>query len=162
MPDDTPKPKPRKKRASKRVRQQRGSAGCMGIIAFVFLTVAGVLAFNTWSFNQRATTVDAIVIDIEVVSDDEGTTYRPVFGFPGPEGPVEASPKVAASGYDYDIGDTVEVRYDPEDPTHAIPTGALTPWMFALVAGTFGTLILIVAGLTLASSIKADRRRDAK
>ena len=165
MTDDAPKadskPKPKRRRRPTQADRQRNTAGCMGVIALIVLGIAGVLAFNTWSFIQRAEVVEAIVIDVEIIVGDEGDTYRPVFGFAGPNGPVEASPKVATSGYDYDIGDAVEIRYDPDDPSHAIPTGSIAPWLIPIVVGSFGGLIVVIAALTFISAARADRRRKA-
>ncbi|MEM1184989.1 MAG: DUF3592 domain-containing protein [Planctomycetota bacterium] len=137
---------------------KKNSAGCLGVIAMVFLGIAGVLAFNTWSFINRAVVTEAIVIDVEVFDDDEGVTYRPVFGFPTGNGPVEASPKVATGEYDYEIGETVEIRYDPDDPTHAIPTGAAGPWIFVMISGGFGAIVAAVAVLTFVSALKSKTR----
>ncbi|MEM7755292.1 MAG: DUF3592 domain-containing protein [Planctomycetota bacterium] len=142
-------------RASKKIRQQRRTAGCMGIIAIVFLGVALGFTISTWLFEQRSRVIDAIVIDIERVGDD---AYRPTFGFAGPDGPIEASPKVASGSYAYAIGDTVEIRYDPDDPTHALPTGTAAEYLIPIIAGSFGAIVLTLAVLTLASSMRAQRR----
>ncbi|HEY2982253.1 MAG TPA: DUF3592 domain-containing protein, partial [Anaerolineales bacterium] len=88
-----------------------------GGIGLVMLAIAGMLYFREQSFLQRAETATGTVTDFNMSSSSEGgSSYCPVIEFSTRDGqPVRYYGNVCSAPPAFDLGDQVEVLYDPDN-----------------------------------------------
>jgi Protein of unknown function (DUF3592) len=115
-------------------------------IGVLLLAVAAVTAFLTFRFLAGSERADGTVIDLRESYDsqDDTTSYYPVVRFETAEGqPVRFESDVSTSD---DVGDTVEVFYDPDDPNDAKLAGFFNLWGLSLIFGALGAVFTGVGG----------------
>ena len=133
--------------------------GLLIIKAFcaVFAVVgAGVLFFaftmfnDTRSFVARSVPTDGTIVDfVEVITqDDEGrdvSTYAPRFEFIDGNGEVQRVTSPQSSSFNSEeIGDTIPILYDPENPTDANIDSFGNLWLGSVLLSVFGLIFFIV------------------
>ncbi len=112
--------------------------------------VIGVLGFHflldSRRFYARATaTADGVVVDVVESNSGENTAYFPVVRFVTPfEQTVEF--KSDSTDRDYQLGDSVRVRYDPRNPQDA----RLDTW---LEQGGFGATLMLIGFFALIGGV---------
>jgi hypothetical protein len=107
----------------------------VGVLIFVVGAVIGVFAYRFIAGSEEA---DGTVIDLKESYDsqDDTTVYYPIVRFTTAEGrTVEFESNVSSS---HDVGDRVEVLYDPDDPTDARLSGFFNLWFGSLAFGAVG------------------------
>lgn len=114
----------------------------------LFMLVGAVFAVCRWSYLKRAVTAKATITNlIERKSDDGDKLYAPVYVFTDRQG---QSVKIISSTASFpppgEIGDTIEILYDPADPKHSIQNTFFEVWGFPAIAGGLGALYFIVFG----------------
>ena len=107
-------------------------------IGGVILIVGLALAVNTALFISRAVVTDATVVEVSTSWHEGDPMFQPTFEFDTPDGTVLGGPTAASSEWDYELGEQVEVRYDPDDPERAIPTDAFSTWIIPGVVAVMG------------------------
>jgi hypothetical protein len=136
-----------------------------GICLFLFLFVfGGVFAgVGIWFYLRSAelTEVGIVtqgrVVGHESSTDEDGTTYKPTFTFQTGAGISHTVTSMMGSNpRPYDVGDTVEVIYDPEHPSRAEINSFVRMWLFPLIFGGIGILILI--GLFIGTGVSLYKR----
>ncbi|SFJ88258.1 DUF3592 domain-containing protein [Jannaschia pohangensis] len=132
----------------------------------IVLTIVGIIfcGFGLWmrdevqKFRRRGQKVTGIVTDVEFVKSDDTNgvsgSYRPTLDVTGPDGTiVSCRTMFSSSGYDYAIGQDVDVLYIPGRDTVLVANGAarwVMPAAFLVMGG--GALIaglLALTGVTL-------------
>jgi Protein of unknown function (DUF3592) len=89
-----------------------------GGIGVILLALAGFFYMREVSFLKSAQTASGTVIDYELShsTDNSGSTYCPVIDFTTNAGErVKYYANVCSSPPAYDMGDEVQVLYDPQD-----------------------------------------------
>ena len=127
----------------------------------LLLAAAAVTAFLTYRFIADSERADGTVVDLRESydSEDNTTSYYPVVRFETAEGrPVRFESKVSTSD---DVGDTVEVLYDPDDPEDAKLAGFLNLWFLSLILGALGAVFTGVGGY-IAHRTRTPSREDIK
>jgi hypothetical protein len=135
--------------------------GCGSLIgggAFVVLAL-GLLGFAGYSYLNTQRRMDSWVrvtgevVDYERTSDGEGGTITmPVVEYTTTDGDVvrarpyeERNTDVDAGGYD--IGDTVTVYYNPENPRDMFINDFMHVWFTPVLLGGLGTLFGGIGGI---------------
>jgi hypothetical protein len=128
-------------------------------IGVLLLAVAAVTAFLTFRFVAGSERADGTVVDLRESydSEDDTTSYYPVVRFETTEGrPVRFESDVSTSD---DVGDTVDVLYDPDDPNDAKLAGFFNLWFLSLIFGALGAVFTGVGGY-LAYRTRTPSRED--
>jgi Protein of unknown function (DUF3592) len=85
------------------------------------------------------------VIDMVVHSGSKGSTYAPVIEYVADNGDTyRFTSDIYSSPPSHQVGDQVDVLYDPVHPIDARENAFLTLWLFPLVFGLPGMLIVII------------------
>ncbi|MBD3316295.1 MAG: DUF4870 domain-containing protein [Chitinivibrionales bacterium] len=123
------------------------------LIAFTALVPFGVgyyLYRSTESFLEEAVRVEAVVSGFEKRTADGGSKHYPIFTFEDRRGTIQSiTPGFMSTFFDYKIGDTVSLLYEPQKPHNARIDSWITLWLASLVAGVIG-LIPLTLGLIIA------------
>jgi hypothetical protein len=130
-------------------------------IGVVLLVIAAVMGFFTYRFIEGAERADGTVVDLveSYDSEDNTTVYYPVVRFVTPAGrPVRFKSHSSTSD---DVGDTVEVLYDPDDPTDARVSGIFNVWGFSLITAPLGA-VFVAVGWYLIHRTRAPSREDVQ
>ncbi len=106
-----------------------------GGLGLILPAIAGVLYLNEQKFLSRAEQVTGTVVDLDR-SDD---AYCPVIEFQTKRGePVRYYGNVCSSPPSYDLGERVDVVYDPQNIRHVQMTGFWSQYVGVFVLGVIG------------------------
>jgi hypothetical protein len=120
------------------------------ILGFVFffggpcaLAYSLVSTFRTRDFIRRSVEVTGEVIRLERSVDRGGSAsyieYAPVFSFTVADGNAyTVISKISSSPADFNVGESVRVRYDPTNPQDARIHTFLQTWGAAVIFGVIG------------------------
>lgn len=99
------------------------------------------------------------VVDLEPSQSSDSTTYRAVVRFVDAKGAeIEFSSSTSSNPPAHEIGESVEVFYDPAAPRDAKINGFFDLWGgAAILAGLGAVFFLIGTGIALAGTLKARR-----
>ncbi len=128
--------------------------GTIFVVVGILLLVGGFLSYrNTRRFMAHSTVARGEVMnlvlqatsDSDVPSSDAGT-YHPVIRFETENREaIEFMSNTGSNPPSHRKGDTVTVRYDPNDPYRARVDSFVSLWLLALIPGSLG-LVFIAAG----------------
>ena len=132
------------------------------LIAILILLVGCILSYFAWEvwsvrqvFLSRALRAQAAVIAFKKTSGD--TPQIPVvryFDGQGNAHTFDANPSAQNVG-ETRVGDTIAIRYDPDDPTRAITERNAGIPLKEIVITAFAAGFLFFGGLTLVNGLKA-------
>ncbi|MFQ3584264.1 MAG: DUF3592 domain-containing protein [Cyanobacteriota bacterium] len=115
----------------------------------MFHTIFGaVFAVYRWSYLRRAIPTTATIIDL--IEDKGGvgrrhSVYRPVYIFTDQRG---QSVKVISSAASFppvgEVGDKIEVLYDPDNPQHSIQNDFFSIWGIPALSFGLGGIWVII------------------
>jgi hypothetical protein len=122
----------------------------LGIAALLLLVAIGTFV-KELRFVRGAERATGTVIDLqeERSTDSDGGfhyVYHPVVRFTTAEGRTVEFRSPSGSSSPPDIGDSVEVLYDPDDPSDAQLSGFFDIWLFPIVSG-IGAIAFAFFGL---------------
>ena len=117
------------------------------------LAVGLFLIFRLRSFLARAVSTQGQVIDLVSSSTTEGgTTHYPRVEFTGADGTSHSfQHDVGSNPPAFDVGESVPVRYDPDDPEKAKIAKVLSLWTEPVLVTAVG-IGLILAGLVVVAT----------
>jgi hypothetical protein len=132
-----------------------------GTIGLGLLIGAAILYFNAQSFKESAVKAQGTVVDlVYVASSDGGGGYRPIVQFMTREGEqIEYESNTSSSPAAYDVGETVGIFYNPEDPGDAMIDGFLDAYLAPMILGGIGAVFFAVGGGLLLAQILGRRKR---
>jgi len=115
----------------------------------LFMLIGAVFAVYRWSYLRRAINTPATITNlIERKRDDGDTLYAPVYVFTDQQG---QSVKIISSAASFpppgEVGDEIEILYDPADPKHSIQKTFFDIWGFPAIFGGLGAFYFIVFGV---------------
>jgi uncharacterized protein DUF3592 len=116
---------------------------------------------STRAFLANAISADGVVIGLEERwdSDDGGYTYYPRVRFQTEGGQFhEFTGDVGSSPPSFDIGETVEVLFDPAAPASARIDSFMQLWFVSLILGAIGVVFTAVGGSGLLAATGQARR----
>lgn len=126
------------------------------VVGPLLLAIGVVLLVWNWVFLSNAVPARGTVVNlIEVRSSDGDINFKPEIRYPVPGGETFTRTTTWATNPPfYNVGDTVDVLYDPADPGTMVPDGFWSKWLTTLLFLGVGN-IFTIAGLWQA------RRADA-
>lgn len=107
----------------------------LGLVGFVLLVTAALVAKSTYDLEQAGVRTQAVVVALE----RSGDSYFAVFRFRDTKG-REHTVRSNVSSKNYFAGDGIPILYDPESPLNAVVD---KPLMLYLLPGIFGLLGLL-------------------
>lgn len=120
----------------------------LGPLGLVLLAATVYLLVRTGSFVASAARTRGKVVDLaESRSSDGSSTWHPVVSFEVGGEAVTFKSKFGARPAPYDIGDAVDVLYDPENPPDARIDSFRGLWLGAVIAGSLGLFFAGIAWL---------------
>jgi hypothetical protein len=124
------------------------------VVGLAMLVIAIVVFSRTRRFLATAVSAQGTVTEMiqRTGKDREGRTstiWAPRVRFTVSDQTIEFESKVGSSPPRYAEGQTVEVKYDPQDPNSARVAAASSMWLVPVLVGGIGVILLIV-GLALA------------
>jgi hypothetical protein len=131
-----------------------------GGIGVILLAIAGIVYVREQSFLSRAETATGTVVDLDLSSSsDGGSAYCPVIEFKTKAGePVRYYGNVCSSPPSYNIGDQVEVLYDPQEITHVQMAGFWSQYTGVVVLSCIGVPFLL---FTLWGALPSKKKIDS-
>ena len=123
---------------------------CIGLIAFglIFAIIGGVIVSKKIISKNRCTDeVKGVVIEnVLSSSNEDGSSYAPVFEYEYNGVKHRYKSNVYTSPPSYDVGESVTIMVDPDDPEDIYVIGYYSTWVFGIVFLAVG-LGVSVAGL---------------
>jgi hypothetical protein len=108
-------------------------------LGLVLLVACPATFVHTQRFIAGAERTTGTVIDLSRQTDSDGTvTFNPIVRFTTADGRTVQFVSSSSSSSPPDLGDTVDVLYDPDDPRGAQLSGFFDLWLFPLVFGGVG------------------------
>lgn len=127
-------------------------------IGVLMLAIAGYLSYRVHSFTSTAQVATGEVVSLDQNRDGA----KPIVRFTDRQGrEVEFQSSVRSKPPSHELGERVQVLYDPAEPAEAELDGFISLWLGPLIVGGLGTAFFAIgAGWLL---FKAKRRgRDAR
>lgn len=130
--------------------------GIFALVGAVMLTISAFLYFNEQQFLGRAHTTSGVVIEMgESRSSKGSSTYYPIVEFADNTGKVTRfSSSYSSNPPAYEVGETVEVLYEPGKPAQAEIKGFFSQWLGVIITGLIGIIFDIIGVINLFLSFK--------
>lgn len=127
----------------------------LGFAAFgtLFVGVGLAVAISTQHFLDQSVRATGEVIELAERRSNGETFYCPVVRFRAANGePTQFQANWCSQPADHQVGDRVEVLYDPAHPDQAQIRAEVIPWLFAAIFGGIGSIFAIAgSGIAIAS-----------
>ncbi|QHT67515.1 DUF3592 domain-containing protein [Rhodocytophaga rosea] len=132
------------------------------LVGLVLLTVCVISYYNEQQFLNKAISSSGIVTQLgESRSSKGSSTYYPIVEFTDQTGKKTIfSSSYSSSPPAYEVGETVEVLYEPGKPSQAEIKGFFSQWLAALITGFLG-MIFSTIGLANLFAASRTRKKDA-
>lgn len=113
-----------------------------------FFGLAIILGWRKWGRLRRFTKTTGVVVQVERQADHfddrSSTLYRPTVRFQTADGRVVDHAPATSNNIPSSVGQSIEVHYDPHQPTDALIGGGFRLWFNLLVLGFAGIVFFIV------------------
>ncbi len=128
------------------------------------LAGGGWLGYQQYQFTQRAQRSQGRVVEIEQVisksvdrNKRDSVSLYPVYEFSTPQGGI-ITLRASTGGNEspYQIGDSVEVLYDPIDPKNASIATFSQLWLGTMISSGLGILFIIISTIVFFLMRKAE------
>lgn len=124
--------------------------GIFAGVGAIFLALGLVFLHHTRTFLATAATAPG-----EVIALERRGGYHPVVQFQLPDGePMRFAGQVGSTPPAYQVGQSVEVLYNPEQPRSARIRSFLELWFVATLFTSMGGLFLLIGGVPLISQFR--------
>lgn len=132
-------------------------------MAALFAGITGLAIWLNAGLGLEGRTMGKVVRLETSFSNSSGgsrsTLYCPIVTFAAPDGrQIELPPGFCSSPAAYDVGEAVEVRFDPARPEDAVFGGFIARYLIALVFALFA-LLLLAGGVIARVLIARDAAR---
>lgn len=132
-----------------------------GIVGLAFFVGAWFAYKSTSDFIDRAEDAEGEVIEMIRSRSDDSYTYKPVVEFTAPNGErVEFASSTSSNPPAYDVGEIVDVLYDPDDPHDARIDGAFSLWFLPIFLSIFGLIFTGIATALFMVGFMLNRKRQ--
>ncbi len=155
--DEAPKWSNRLEPPPKKTRRLGRLTYLIVLFPLIFVGFGGYMLFDAIRFIGVAQEAVGTVVDIDIHSDSDGTTYTPTFQFTDEGGQIRTGrTHISSSGYDYAMGAQEEILFDP----HALDAdvrvnGVFSLWGLPVIFSTVG--LLVFAGLLFGLRMSRNR-----
>ena len=106
-------------------------------------------AYVAWQLQTHGITASGTVVQLEEVTDSDGTGYRPLIEFKVNDQTYIFKGIYASNPPRYNVGDQVNIRYDPANPGVAQIDSYFERWLIPAMILPGAILIALVANVTL-------------
>jgi len=131
------------------------------IVGLIALTGSVIVSMNRYAFVKASIETKGEVVELVSVRSSSTTsssiTYAPCIRFTDKYGrPMEFVSSISSSPPSYDVGERVELIYNPEAPEDARMKGFFAIWGLASISGLFGAIFFTIGFLLIYS----DKRKQ--
>lgn len=130
------------------------------LLGLGLLAGAGVAVWLELAFRQRSVETEGRIVQMIRGSstDSRGhstANWTPVFAFRLPDGrEMRVTADFSSSPPCCKVGDAVQVRYDPADPSRAQMAGFLSSWLVATILGGIGAVFALIGGVVMRFALR--------
>lgn len=115
----------------------RLQTGCMFIFINLFLggfcLWGGYMLYVSYQLQANGRVTEGIVVSLDESNSDNGKTYSPIIEFETGGGVYSFKGNISSNPPKYEVGERVEVRYDPADPQTAQIENGFEKWLTPLI-----------------------------
>ena len=130
-------------------------------IGCLMLVISVLLWISTKRFIARAATTHGTVVELIESRDNDGSTWKPVVRYQAPDGQVITyTANFSSNPPAYDVGETVEVMYAPDDPQDVKIRGFMSLWFAPTLLGGMGLIFGGVGGGILLARRGGERKKN--
>lgn len=120
------------------------------VIGSLLLAAALYLYQDKQAFFKKAEVVQGTVTELLRSRSDKSIMYRPVVEFETKSGKkAEFTSSVASNPASYNVGEKVEVLYDPVNPAKADINGFSALYLGPLILGIIGTVFILISFISI-------------
>ncbi|MPR34675.1 DUF3592 domain-containing protein [Salmonirosea aquatica] len=144
-------------------KSERNTAIILTLVGAVALGIGIYLFIGKQKFLARSIVADGVVRELESGSSSKsGRTYYPVVEYRDDAGKQQTfTSQIGSSPASYEVGEPVQVRYEPGKPWTAVIVGFWEMWGVIAVFGGLGAMFLFIgAGTVYAAMHRAKMRRE--
>lgn len=139
--------------------------GCFGAVfglgGLIALVIGLVWGYNSWQRTQTNVETQGVVVDLLESRDSDGDrTFRPVIEFVAENGLTYTLQSNFGRSDPPEIGETIGVYYDRDDPNDASESSWLALWLGPLILTVMGSIFVIVGVGVAFFSRRIGRRLD--
>ena len=147
----------------------------LNIIKYVFTIIGALMLMGTFflfkstnDFLKTSITAQGTVINLlptySSSSSDNSITYKPLVEFTDKNGnPYEFASSTSSNPPSYNVGEAVEVLYNPQSPHDAKIKGFFSLWGGATILGILGLVFFLVGAAFFVSNKRKDNKlKDLK
>ncbi len=118
----------------------------IGALGGIFLLIGAGLLVSSYNFYNNALYATGTVVSVEVNNSSDGTTYRPTLRYLDYRGQKQRGTTfLSSSGYDFEVGEKMEILYDMRDPTSIRINNWLELWGLGAIFATVGGVVVLGA-----------------
>lgn len=128
-----------------------------GGIGVALLVGAGIAYNHSRNFMAKAETVQGTITELNYhkSSKKSGGVYYPTVQFTARDGqPYTVASNSGSNPAAYEIGESVQIYYNPEDPTDILLPDFFSLWGVSLILGGIGLVFTLIGGSVLYSARK--------
>ena len=127
----------------------------------IALLIGGFFVYRSnQQFLQSSLKSTGTVTRLDLKQSSDSSSYYPVVQFRTLENQVINFTSSAGSNpASYQVGETVEVNYNPTDPTSAKINDFMSNWLTVLILGIMGTLFSFMGAIFPVIKIRFDRKK---
>jgi hypothetical protein len=130
------------------------------LVGLILLTVCGTIYYHELKFLNKAVTATGVVTQLGVSRSSEGSsTYYPIVEFTDQTGGKTIfSSSYSSSPPAYEVGETVEVLYEPGKASQAEIKGFFSQWLAVLITGFLGVIFSTIGCANLFAASKTRKK----
>ena len=118
------------------------------IIGACLLAGAIYLYIDKQAFLEKAETAQGTVIEMIPKRSKDSTTYSPVVSFTTKSGQqINYTSSTSSNPPSYDVGENVQIFYDPANPNDAEINGFFSLWLGVIILGFIGIVFFLIGSL---------------
>lgn len=144
-----------------RKRSERNTAIILLLVGVLALGGGIYLFIGKLEFLDRSTVAEGVVSELESGSSSKNRrTYYPVVTYQDSRGEKKSfTSQIGSSPASYEVGEPVQVRYEPGKPSTAVIVGFWEMWGMIAIATGIGVLFLVLSVGILYAALRLNRLR---
>lgn len=118
------------------------------IVGACLLAGAIYLYIDKQAFLEKAETTQGTVIELIPKRSKDSTTYSPLVSFTTKSGQeITYTSSTSSNPPSYDVGENVQIFYDPANPNDAEINGFFSLWLGVIILGFIGIVFFLIGSL---------------
>jgi hypothetical protein len=133
-----------------------------GAVGLLFAVIGFTFIYNNYIFVSTASNTKGTVVSIERHTGSKGSvSYYPVIKFyPDNGDEVIFTSEIGSNPAPYKINQTVDVKYEPSNPSNAKVDSFTELWVLPGIFSTIGTIFFIIAIATALGQVNANKQKE--